>query len=437
MTEMDLIVLNDDNQPEEYIDNYNSLIWTERYAPYGDFELITGDIERTMALLYDISDPEKEINVTVDGSRVTMNAEVFLIEHKKNQGRTLKVTGRSFDNVFERRGVASVVASGSNVNADWFIPAVKPSDAAYLLLRYILGDSGRTVNGVTLPSVAPLLAPEDEIPEVELIPPTDFGYIPQSDPQILPSAWVSGTTYVRDSYVVRGAYDHVTDGSPEFMDGAAKIYRSLMDVTSSTEPKDDPANWVLMSFQIPLGQLDTAFLDLVNMNYHGVRTNRPVPGDSKVGIEIYNGADKRDTVIFDVKQDQVEDSTYLMSQQGSANTAYVYTQTKSETINKTTTTKSGLRRRVLVVDLTAENVEDLRNPGLIELYKYNATAMFDGRVAETVAEGYNQEDGYFLGDIVRLVGDFGLERFVRVSEFIRTSDSTGYRAYPTLEVIEE
>ena len=143
-------------------------------------------------------------------------------------------------------------------------------------------------------------------------------------------------------------------------------------------------------------------------------------------------------MVFDAKFDQFEDATYLLSYTGSANWAYVFSTSASQTVAKNTSPEpSGLDRRVLYLDVSSEtgtdSEESRRTRGLIELYKYNATALFDGQIAEQVADGYNRD--YFLGDIIRLDGEYGLSEFVRVAEFIRSDDNTGSKAYPTFEVV--
>ena len=37
---MDVLVLGDDLRPIEIFDDFQSLIWTERYSEWGDFELV-------------------------------------------------------------------------------------------------------------------------------------------------------------------------------------------------------------------------------------------------------------------------------------------------------------------------------------------------------------------------------------------------------------
>jgi hypothetical protein len=358
---MELLTLDDDYQPSEMVERYGSLIWTERYFTTGDFQLVTTDVQRMLQLL------PLETAVCIRESTVPMIVEVHEIKKPKNSAPVLKVTGRSFESVLERRAAVKVdVAGGPRVM--WSEDREKPSDAAYQAMRQILGDDARG----PLAAQLPLNSPNDALPMLDLTLPADY------------------------SELTTNAYE------------------------------------------IAPGNLYTVAMGLLTTNHRGLKAVRPSLGFNKVGIEIYNGADLTNLVVFDAKFDQFDEATYLLSKAGSANWAYVFSASESEGIAKTTAPEpTGLERRVLYLDVSSDtgtdNAETRRTRGLIELYKYNATALFDGKISEQVAAGYNHE--YFLGDIVRLDGEYGLSENVRVSEFIRSDDSTGSKSYPTFEVV--
>lgn len=194
------------------------------------------------------------------------------------------------------------------------------------------------------------------------------------------------------------------------------------------------------TYEVKPGNLYSAVIELLTTNHHGLKSVRPVLGQSKVGIEIYNGADLTDIVVFDARFEQFDAANYLLSEQGSANVSYVYGSNGADTILKTTAPEpSGLARRVLLLDLVSDTTSGTsavrRTRALNELYKFNATALFDGQIAQQVASSFNKD--YFLGDIIRLDGEYGLSEFVRVAEFIRSDDATGSKAYPTFQVVTE
>jgi hypothetical protein len=103
------------------------------------------------------------------------------------------------------------------------------------------------------------------------------------------------------------------------------------------------------------------------------------------------------------------------------------------------TDPSGLSRRVSFQDLSSEITvpagTDLTNltinKGKVSLADMLPTALFSGGVSASIGEGYNSL--YFLGDVVKLQGEYGLSQDARVAEFVRTEDTTGYKAYPTFE----
>ncbi len=343
----------------------------------------------------------------------------------------MTITGRSFETVLERRVSTKTPVtdvSHTGIKTPWYIAAEKESDAAYLAARMVIGDFARYKSGVQiLPAVDPAVSLLDAIPEVDLTLPADF----------VISAWSSSLSY-----------------SPGDLVGVSTTIYKATSLASNLNkpPAANPTYWDTLSsgvtmtwgaanrYEIPFKSLYATMLDLVNVNYRGIKAVRPAPGGSQVGIEIYNGANLTDTLVFDARFKQFDNATYLLSKRGSATTAYSYSSLGSTISARSAGLEgvSGLDRRVIPLDLTNEAVPltpDLSNRGLVEIYKFNPTALFDGEIGEQIAAGYNSD--YFLGDIIRLDGDYGLTENVRVVEFIRVSDSSGLKAYPAFEVIYE
>lgn len=419
---MELTVLDDNFQPVELVENYKSLIWSERYDKAGDFQLTSEDVGYMVNLLkLDVADAHSY--VTLRESTVPMVVEVHKTEKKKGAAPLLTVTGRSFETVLERRASVNQLIPGG-VRTPWVIQATKESDAAYNAMRFVLGDSYRYRGSqpVTL-VVAPQVSPLDAIPEIDLLTPADY-QVP---------LWNATNTFHTGDVVGYAGFLWLAGGT-----------------SVNKVPNVEPAYWTAYAnigppyvadsfgYEIAPKDLYNAAMELIVANHHGLKSVRPLPGSNKVGIEIYNGADLTNDIVLDVRMDQVEDATYLLSEQGSTNVAYVYGSNGAQSVLKTAASEpSGLNRRVLVVDNSSDtsvNTSDIRRTrGLIELYKYNVTALFDGEVAEQVAAGFNSQ--YFLGDILRLDGDYGLSENVRVVEFIRSSDSTGEKAYPAFEAV--
>lgn len=429
---MEFITLDSSFQPQNLIENYESLIWAERYSVSGDFEIRSSDISSLVSLL------PKESYVSLRDSNVPMMVENYKIIKPLRDKPQISITGRSMETVLERRGSVNSVLETyvGGTHTPWVIDASKEPDAAYLAMRMVLGDTSRYQDdSIILPLINPSVTPLDAIPEVDLILPLDYVHVPSS---VEAPTWDSATAYIIGNQVRSIGY----------------IWKALEDHTNIPPSISVPTTWERLTpwfpYEIKSQNLYATVLDLIHTRRRGLKAIRPEPGDpSKFGIEIYNGAnltgegdtgDPEHVVVFDARFDQIDDATYLLSLQGSTNVGYVFGATGASIVLKTTAPEpSGLARRVLVLDESGDSAvstSDIRRTrGLIELYKYNATALFDGQVAEQVAEGYNRD--YFLGDILKLVGEYGLSQNVRVVEFIRSEDSSGKKSYPTFEAVDD
>lgn len=368
-------------QPHSMVERYESLIWTERYLPSGDFVLVTPRIQETLQLM------PLESTVTIRESTVPMVVESHKIQKPTRGVPKLEVRGRSCETWLDRR-VAMILAlddSYTEIPAQ-YLAAKSASDAAYKAIRAAIGDVERFQGlGSVLSAIAPVGSALDAFLRADTSPIVNLP---------LPADYVALT--------------------------------------------DDWTN-----YEIPRDNLYRVVLDLISQNHHGIKAVRPVtPGDTQIDIEIYNGADLTETVVFDARFDQFDDATYLFSKQGSVNIAYIFGPTASERIRKNddgvTPEVAGLDRRVMMVDessnegLTSHDLR--RSRALVELYNYNVTALFDGQTSDRIASGFNSD--YFLGDILKLVGEFGLSENVRVAEFIRSEEPSGERSYPAFEVVE-
>jgi hypothetical protein len=409
---MELLTLDSKFQPVNLIENYESLIWTERYDKAGDFQLVSSDIAATVKAL------PKETCVSLRDSTVPMLIEFHKIE-KKGNDQKVTVIGRSFDACALERRASVKEPFGSTTKSAWVVSAAKESDAAYVAMRTVLGDTAR-YQGSTLvlsPIAAAVSPTYDPIPQIDLTLPADYGV----------AAWSATKYYMLNDLVSYGGNYYL----------ATSLNGNLNQV-----PTLSPTYWTLTtatkSYEIKTGNLYTTVMELLVSNNRGLKSVRPDQNGTKVGVEIYNGADRTSTVVFDARLEQLDNATYLLGAQGSANVAYFYGYLGSQQVLKTAAPEpSGMDRRVLVMDETSDqstNPAAVRyTRGLVELYKNNPTALFDGEVAQQVAQGYNTS--YFLGDLLKLTGDYDLSQNVRVVEFIRSADAQGEKAYPTFEAV--
>lgn len=117
---MDISVQNIDFKEVDLIENYDSLIWTERYSSSGDFELVLPATKKNRAIL------KTAVNLRIPSSERTM-----ICESQFEQDGSIRVKGRSFESVLDRRVVETA----------GIIPFTSATNYMIQLLRYNIGEA--------------------------------------------------------------------------------------------------------------------------------------------------------------------------------------------------------------------------------------------------------------------------------------------------------
>ena len=76
----------------------------------------------------------------------------------------------------------------------------------------------------------------------------------------------------------------------------------------------------------------------------------------------------------------------------------------------------------------------LQQRGEEVLKKYIFVESFDGQI-ENNNSMFKYKQDYYLGDIVQIVNEYGMETRSRVTEIIQSQSSYGIRIYPTLSSV--
>ncbi len=94
---MEILVLNTDFESVDIVDSFKSMIWTDRYNSYGDFEMyltINSDILKHLKEDYYLWLKDSEHCMIIEDSAIDSDTE---------DGNHLIVTGRSLESILERR----------------------------------------------------------------------------------------------------------------------------------------------------------------------------------------------------------------------------------------------------------------------------------------------------------------------------------------------
>lgn len=365
---MELVKLKSDNTPGAMVENYDSLIWTERFNTIGEFQIQTGQIDYFMDLL-----PEGTV-LSLRESNVPMIVETRQITRPKGKGANLLIKGRPFESILDRR-VAAKAVDGSG--GEWQVVVKTPSDAAYYSIVKIC--------------VEGMLDAKDIFPStiVQFLTPADY---------------LAGTGPNKLYTIPRGSL--------------FSAVMTMLQTEAIADPTTTPATPAVVQ--------------------HGIRSVRPDLGGA-VGVQIYTGTDRTSTVRFDAQRDALDDGTYLFSKVGSATDAYILGTGNAVKLTRGDSSPSGMDRRVILVDGTSSGIGDvvsLTEQGKASMAEAKETALFDGSLNQDLSE-YKYNIHYGLGDVVSLVGDYGLSAKARVTEYIRSSDKNGEKSYPTLVTIDK
>lgn len=181
-------------------------------------------------------------------------------------------------------------------------------------------------------------------------------------------------------------------------------------------------------------------------------------------FELYSGADRSRAqevnpfVVFSPRYDNLISSEYFESSNSLETVAIVsgdgdeYARPVIEVPANMFGTLQGLDRRELYVDAEsvsrtyydddgnrqdlsdAEYITMLIERGHEELVTHQYKKTFDGEVDPYLTFQYGVD--YFIGDVVEIENEYGISARARVTEFIRSFDSNGYKEYPTFENID-
>jgi hypothetical protein len=401
---MDLYVLDENFQNNISIDAFTSLIWTERYSDAGDFSLTVPATPSNFGLL--------EIDTKLG---LVDSEESMIINTQSVASDLLTVTGKSIIDIFNQRPAKVNPKIGINT----YTVSTSPSQAIASIVTEM----------TTLSDLSSLG-----------LPPAYLGV----DVGLKPQEQISNLTVVNLD----------TDTTAQLIDV------STADVFS--------------------------IIQTLAVNY-GKGIKLVVTGKSSIGhslvFTVYVGKDRTSDqttyplVRFSPGNKSFVNTTELYSKQNFKNICYVYASSMPTTVTITdpatgdqsdesinprmgygyldgADTLTDFDRRVVFVDDTDFNISnydanlsdgttiatlealiatELDNYAFNVLWNYAYTKAVDGEVVPQSPYKYGTD--YFLGDVIELQGASGIVQKARVTEYIRSQDTTGEKAYPTVAVI--
>ena len=347
---MNIFVLDDQFQAISIIDAYESSIWTDRYASYGDFEIYAPfslDLLQKVKQDYYLSTLESEHTMIIEGIEISSDAEA---------GNKLRITGRSLESILDRRIIWNQTSYTGNLQ-----------NAIHNMLNACIINPSISARRIS-----------------------NFVFEASTDPRIT-------ALTIEEEHTGDNLYDVITE--------------------------------------------------LCAINYIGYKVT--LNQNNQFVFKLYMGEDRsydqiaNPYVVFSPNYENIINSNYVDSTEIMKNVTLVAGEDSGQQ-RRTLVVGSGtgLTRRELYTDardIQSEKVtnynEALRQRGLKNLVENSRTVSFEGEVEATRMFVYGED--FFMGDIVQISNEYGIEGAARVMEFVRSDDANGTKQYPTFEAIQD
>jgi hypothetical protein len=382
---VDIYTLDADFNKTSIIEDYSSWIWTDRYSGYGDIQIMMKATAENLAR-YRIDD-----YVAKAGSDRVMVIETREILGDGPNDKLLKVSGRSLESIMFRRNHRGVLDQDINPNDRSASTLIRKIVDVNMISGGYAATTGSFPAGTSIPTLrlgtnAPASAnvykgqdkakyAYDVVKAVADVAGLGFKItVPQV---LLPT--VTQTGMVFDTYA---GVDR-TSGNPAGNEVIS--FRPDLENLANTKYLESKAALKNVAWMIMTGQDYSEFGTYLEIDTAG---NQWPYGNAVTGLN------KRNLIV------EVSDIPYLNDGSG----------------------------------FTTEWYNLVSQRAVEELAKYRAMQIFDGEIQSTGP--YKMNFDYYLGDIVEVRNELGLSAKTRVSEYIESSDSNGFRAYPAFTLLE-
>lgn len=357
----------------EIINGISKSMWVERYRGGGDFTLIAPTSSGLRELL-----PTGTFISHVDSAEVMM-VENHEIPEQGTSNPDITITGRSIDTFLENRIVGA--------NRIW------------------------PVTGAT---VLPL-------PEYSLT---------------AAKTWVQAKQLINDHI-----HPSITINASDAINGVRTEY-------SINRPSVGGSDDII----IPIGTVYQRVLELLAINDLGLKTVRPGPSSPYSGANeyvvyvIHDGVDRRNQVLISYDSGEIKSADYLWSNKKYKTTILVVGRWVQVLV---VGSDAGFDKRVTQIDGSDIDGSYSSAPDgfdLIEVQNLMASrgsqalasmlnvVIVKPEMSETLSR-YTYRQDYNIGDIVTIIGNYGIQSAMRVTEYVEIEDQNGETGYPTLALI--
>lgn len=386
---MELYTLNEYFHKKDAIDNFLSVIWTERYYGDSSIELVVPEISDAIT------------NTLVEGSFIGLEGseDTMIIETRDIQDGIIKLSGISLTQWLNNRFIR---ASANHEDKYWHISGYSADFTMWNIIYYMCSPE------------SPYLTPGD----------TTMG-IPNPEDLAIPGLTVADFTMEGDPIEVAVPYGPVFD--------------AVKDIAVSNE----------LGIKLRVMFEDPYFAFLETTFRLGFKVYK--------GLDRTSGQDVNPAVRFSPKMDSFSNIKELKSIAAFKTNAYSFAPglkaaegdppltTDPGVSIRTDAEYTGFDLRAIMIfadDITTDQVGSDPDAVVTILNSRAKDAIAANPYVQAV-DGEIVPDNQFkygihysLGDLVEVQGNSGTVKTARITEYIRSQDASGEKAYPTLSIIE-
>lgn len=398
------------------VDRFESLIWTERFSSYGDFEL---SVHSTF----------ENRSIFVTGARLATNKSyrVMTIEtienHVDSDGKaTLTLKGHSLETLLDDRVARDTMAT-LKVEPKWVLTGT-PGGIARKIFNDIC-----VVGLLNIGDVIPFMTPGTIFPADTLIESPDVITL-----EIDLSTVYEAVKKVCDLYdlgfrLIRNfdtsqLYFNVYAGSDRTTQQTLLppvIFAPDMDnLQNTTELTTTDAYKNVAYVFSPQGSV-MVYPVTIDPEVEGFERHVLMVNVTDITVEVSDTLEEIDAKKKETKASNLESEAVTTTEIANAATAR----------NEATVARNAADISMAIVELSAITPL-LQQRGAEELSKTRKFSAFDGELNQSNSYKYNLD--YNLGDLVEMRNSDGFTNNMRVTEQIFVSDREGERSYPTLSV---
>ena len=370
---MDILVYDTNFNAVGIVDIFESIVWTDRYRGYGDFELYTEFNPSLLTLL------KPDYYIKIKDSENHMIIESIEIKTDVEKGNKLIFRGRSLLSMLDRRIIFQRSVFNLNMTQDVITT---------LLLQNVISAPGQ---------------PQRNIP--------NFTYTNSADPLVLTPTVPHAEFYTENLYeIIHFLCERSNFGMKLVLNSSNQFVFSLYagkdrSYSQSTNP------YVVFS---------PNFDNLISSDYfYSKQTKKTI---ALISGDAYNGM-PRPTLDFDPWENDTTDPHYPTIRTGlDRREVFVDAPDLSKIDPSTGTPFAGATYNQMMYERARQ-----------ELNQMTEYEVFDGQISTT--SGYTYGTDFFLGDIVQIEDAFGNKGRTRVVELTISENSSGFFTNPTYEKV--